>query len=104
MRHYVVEFPGVLLTSFKHTLEGLQQMYKKLEVPFVNLLLPSNSKSSKVDISLPLYARKAGFTFNMNCLRNRDLTMSARRSIGSSELGAHLTLDLTQSAALLNTL
>ncbi|KJZ69945.1 hypothetical protein HIM_10668 [Hirsutella minnesotensis 3608] len=57
----LVEFPGVLLASFKHTLEALQQMYEKPNLPFSDLLAPAESgPSSETALNPPLYARKPG--------------------------------------------
>ncbi|CAM1501439.1 Fc.00g034230.m01.CDS01 [Cosmosporella sp. VM-42] len=61
-RRHLVEFPGVLLDSFKHTLSALQQMHEKPSIPFKAILAPSESSSSKIEIKPPQYARKLGFT------------------------------------------
>ncbi|KND86470.1 NFX1-type zinc finger-containing protein 1 [Tolypocladium ophioglossoides CBS 100239] len=106
LRQCVVEFPGVLLASFKHTLEALQQMYRRPNIPFSDVLAPSEEPSSGTEIELPLYARKAGFTFNLKCLTqdNTEFTMSPRHPLTPEELASRSTLDITQSSALLNAL
>ncbi|RCI12169.1 hypothetical protein L249_0774 [Ophiocordyceps polyrhachis-furcata BCC 54312] len=102
----LVELPGVLLASFKYTLEALQRMYQKPDIPFHKVLEPSGSTSSGGSMNPPLYARAAGFTFTMNCLSHdgRELASSPDRPITPQQLASRSALDLTQSAALLNTL
>ncbi|KAJ4199315.1 hypothetical protein NW759_016141 [Fusarium solani] len=105
-RRYLVEFPGVLLDSFKHTLSALQQMHEKPSIPFKALLASSESSLSEIEIEPPQYARQAGFTFDLSCLTNDNapFTMDPRRPPTPSILTSQSTLDPTQSAALLNTL
>ncbi|RDA95307.1 hypothetical protein CP533_3511 [Ophiocordyceps camponoti-saundersi (nom. inval.)] len=102
----LVEFPGVLLASFKYTLEALQRMYQKPDIPFCKVLEPLESSSSGEDMDPPLYARAAGFTFSMNCLSQdgKEMASSSYHPITPKELESRSQLDLTQSAALLNTL
>lgn len=106
MSRCLVEFPGVLLASFKHTLEGLQQMYRKPDLPFSNLLAPSNDGPAEMDVQPPMYARKAGFLFDLACLGhgNAEFTLSALHPLDPEELASRSTLDPTQSAALISTL
>nr|CEG05411.1 unnamed protein product [Fusarium clavum] len=103
---YLVEFPGVLLDSFKHSLSALQKMHEKPNIPFANLLAPKDDSPSDADIGLPQYARKIGFTFDLSCLTNDNtpLTIDPRSPITPQALSLKSSLDPTQSAALLNTL
>ncbi|KAK2683984.1 DNA2/NAM7 helicase-like, C-terminal [Fusarium oxysporum f. sp. vasinfectum] len=105
-RRHLVEFPGVLLESFKHSLSALQKMHERPIIPFANLLAPKEDSPSDADIELPQYARKAGFAFDLSCLTNGNtpLTLDPRSPIGPETLSLNSSLDLTQSAALLNTL
>lgn len=102
----IVEFPGVVLASFKYTLEGLQRVYEKPDLPFSDLIAPSGSGTPEVSIDPPLYARKATFSFDLACLchGNAQLSDSALKPLDPRELAARSNLDLTQSAALLHTL
>ncbi|KAH0600273.1 hypothetical protein MHUMG1_01269 [Metarhizium humberi] len=103
-RHrYLVEFPGVLLDSFRHTLAALQQMYKHQDIPFSQILAPASDAGAEVVVDPPGYAREPGFSFDLSCLQH-GLLVSPRNLPDSSELAAGSTLDATQSAALLNTL
>ncbi|RBR18872.1 uncharacterized protein FIESC28_05794 [Fusarium coffeatum] len=103
---YLVEFPGVLLDSFKHSLSALQKMHDKPNIPFANLLAPKDDTPSDADIGLPQYARKTGFTFDLSCLTNdkTPLRIDPRSPITPQALSLKSSLDPTQSAALLNTL
>ncbi|KAM4063725.1 AAA domain-containing protein [Hirsutella rhossiliensis] len=104
--HLEVKFPGVILASFKHTLEGLQQMYRKPDLPFSGILAPSHDESPEIDIQPPMYARKPGFSFDLACLShdNAAFAVSAFTPTDPEEVASRSTLDLTQSIALLNTL
>ncbi|RFU80293.1 hypothetical protein TARUN_1969 [Trichoderma arundinaceum] len=103
---YLVEFPGILLASFKHTLDALKQMCQKPNMPFVDLLAPSDVTSAEVNLQPPLYARKAGFEFNIKCITHdeADLVVSPQRPPDPRLVEARTPLDSTQSSALLNTL
>ncbi|KAM0338468.1 hypothetical protein ACHAPU_011301 [Fusarium lateritium] len=105
-RRYLVEFPGVLLDSFKYSLSALQKMHEKPNLPFTNLLAPKEGSSPDVDIELPQYATKPGFTFDLSCITNDNspLTVDPRLPISPQALSLKSSLDPTQSAALLNTL
>lgn len=105
-RRSLIEFLGVLLASFKYTLEGLQQMYRKPDLPFSRLLAPGKDEFSELDIQPPLYARKAGFFYDLACLTydSSSLTVSALRPTDPEVLVSCSTLDPTQSSALLNIL
>ncbi|KAG5661901.1 hypothetical protein KAF25_004140 [Fusarium avenaceum] len=105
-RRYLVEFPGVLLDSFKHSLLALQKIHEKPNLPFTNLLAPKEGSSPDVDIELPQYATKPGFTFDLSCITNGNspLIVDPRSPISPQALSLKSSLDLTQSAALLKTL
>lgn len=105
-RRFLVEFPGVLLDSFKHTLSALQKMHEKPNIPFMNLLAPKEDSSSNTEVDLPQYARKTGFTFDLSCLTDGDspLIVNPRSPISPKTLSLKSSLDPTQSTALLNTL
>ncbi|KAL7946681.1 P-loop containing nucleoside triphosphate hydrolase protein [Trichoderma barbatum] len=91
---YLVEFPGILLASFKHTLDALKQMCQQPKMPFVDLLAPKNATTTDVNLQPPLYARKAGFAFDIKCLTHdkSELLISPQQPLNP------------KSAALLNTL
>lgn len=104
---YLVEFPGVLLASFQHTLEALQKLSQKPDLPFVNLIAPDETvPGEEVHVSPPLFARGPGFEFDLSCLARNDRPFSVNltRMDSADEVSARTGLDSTQSEALLNTL
>ncbi|KAI1414329.1 hypothetical protein F5Y13DRAFT_197779 [Hypoxylon sp. FL1857] len=104
----LVEFPRVLLASFQHTLMALQQMSKRSNVPFDDLLAPAE-REPELNIKVvgpPQYTTKPNFSFDLSCLTN-DKTLlrhSRRAPLDPQILSNHSTLDPTQSSALLDTL
>lgn len=102
-RKFLVEFPGILLDTFKHTLSALQDIYKKPNVPFNDLIAPSPEKKTDVLVQPPLFARRPGFNYKAHCLQ-KGLIISAVGDTEPEELVACSTLDHSQSSAILNTL
>ncbi|KAI0466524.1 hypothetical protein F4859DRAFT_507316 [Xylaria cf. heliscus] len=102
----LVEFPGVLLAAFQHTLEALQRMSKTPDIPFIDLIAPLEHKPGTVDIPPPQYATKPDFYFDLSCLTNdsTQLRFSPAQHLDPQTLMEHSTLDETQSLALLNSL
>lgn len=103
----LVEFPGVLLPSFQYTLEALQELSRKPDLPFTNLIAPDGpSPAQGVNVSPPLFARAPGFSFDLQCLTVDGKTFSVgRENIPAvEEVTSRTSLDPTQSDALLNTL
>lgn len=105
-RRSLVEFPGVLLASFQHTLEALQQMSKAPDVPFIDLIAPVTQKTGTVEIPVPQYATRAGFSFDLTCLTKdgTNLSFSPTQHLDPRALMTNSTLDETQSLALLDSL
>ncbi|XXH00478.1 formate dehydrogenase (NAD+) [Hypoxylon texense] len=104
----LVEFPGVLLPSFQHTLIALQRMSKRSNIPFEDLLVSTEqtSDSGVKMVNPPQYTTKPGFSFDLSCLVDDEAVLhhSPREPLEPQELSSHSTLDFTQSTALLNTL
>ncbi|KAI1269919.1 hypothetical protein F5Y18DRAFT_372009 [Xylariaceae sp. FL1019] len=105
-QHCLIEFPGVLLASFHHTLEALKKMSKSPDIPFIDLIAPKTQAPGIVDIAPPRYATKAGFDFDLKCLTKDDtqLKFSPNQHLSPQILTNHSDLDETQSLALLNSL
>lgn len=105
LRRHLVEFPGVLLASFQHTLTALQQMHHRPNIPFQSLLAPAEG-SAPEEIKAPQYARQFGFAFDLNTItsNNTAYAINPQQPPDPSQLAERSTLDSTQSAALLNTL
>ncbi|KAL7892543.1 hypothetical protein HDV63DRAFT_414622 [Trichoderma sp. SZMC 28014] len=102
----LVEFPGILLASFKHTLDALKEMRQKPHMPFVDLLAPPDDKTTEPRIEPPQYARAAGFAFDLRCLTNdgAELFVSPHHLPDLEAIESRTSLDITQCSALLNTL
>lgn len=106
---YLVEFPGVLLASFKHTLEALQKRSLKPEMPFLDLVAPEApppTHDGELEISAPLFAQAPGFQFDLTCLAQDGQPFSARPGSfpSANEVSSRTGLDNTQAEAFLNTL
>ncbi|KAG5978480.1 hypothetical protein E4U55_006169 [Claviceps digitariae] len=100
---FLVEFPGILLDSFKHTLAALQDIYKRPDVPFSNIIAPPPEAVTDVLVQPPLFARRTGFHYNADCLQP-GLMLSPSSNKGPDELASCSNLDPSQSMAILNTL
>ncbi|KXX75859.1 NFX1-type zinc finger-containing protein 1 [Madurella mycetomatis] len=105
----LIEFPGVLLPSFQHTLEALQQMSKNPRLPFTNLITPDENESEGGQlrsIPPPQYAMKPGFFFDLSCLTKTGshLRSSPRSPLDAADLAQKSSLDRTQAIALLDSL
>ncbi|KAI1090551.1 P-loop containing nucleoside triphosphate hydrolase protein [Rostrohypoxylon terebratum] len=102
----LVEFPGVLLPSFKPTLSALQQISKTLDLPFTNLLAPISDGLTQVTIPPPLYTTKPKFAFDLKCLTSDggNFTFRPKNSPNPRDLSSRSSLDEGQALALLNTL
>ena len=111
----IVEFPGVLLATFVPVLENIQQMQKESRLPFHEWIVPSPSSTSAsnalacLDVPPPLYARKAGFTFNLKpILKNKGdffLNPASTDNLGiQHELKERTSLDKGQCEALVTAL
>ncbi|KAI8630056.1 hypothetical protein F5Y19DRAFT_69978 [Xylariaceae sp. FL1651] len=107
VRRYLIEFPGVMLASFKHTLEALQEMHRKPDIPFTDLIAPSNF-GSEVTIRPPPYSNTPGFAFHLQCLAidNKDIVFSPQRLRPGErdQIATRTSLDATQSAAFIDSL
>ncbi|CCE27699.1 related to ECM32-DNA dependent ATPase/DNA helicase B [Claviceps purpurea 20.1] len=102
-QRFLVEFPGVLLDSFKHTLAALQDLYKRPDVPFSDTIASPPEAAAHVVVQPPLFARRPGFNYDAGCLRT-GLMLSPMNNTDSQELASRTGLDESQSMAVLNTL
>ncbi|KAG6019916.1 hypothetical protein E4U19_006811 [Claviceps sp. Clav32 group G5] len=102
-QRFLVEFPGVLLDSFKHTLVALQDLYKRPDVPFSDTIASPPEAAANVVVQPPLFARRPGFNYDAGCLQT-GLVLSPMNNTDSQELASRTGLDESQSMAVLNTL
>ncbi|KAK7999443.1 hypothetical protein PG990_012043 [Apiospora arundinis] len=101
----LVEFPGVLLPSFQHTLEALQQITQVPRMPFIELIAPDQQQPGVVDVPPPQYATKPDFFFDLSSLTDgTPLQCAPDQPLDPELLSQHSTLDATQSVALLASL
>ena len=106
-RGLLVEFPGVLLTTFVPILENLQSMQRLSRLPFRQWILPGQGTDHS-DIPPPLYARRQNFTFSLKSIlkdSEHDCSLASTASANSSfaidMLEARTMLDRGQCAALI---
>ena len=106
-RGLLVEFPGVLLTTFVPILENLQSMQRLNRLPFRQWILPGQG-TDHFDIPPPLYARSQDFRFSLKCILKDSegdcslaSTASANSSVAIDILEARTMLDRGQCAALI---
>ncbi|KAH0538544.1 hypothetical protein FGG08_004877 [Glutinoglossum americanum] len=105
VRQVLVEFPGVLLPSFRPTLEALQQMSQHPEVPFSELLAPLDGSSYPAlgDLPPPAYSLQHGFRFKLSSIvGGANLVLSPRQRFDIQALKLHSSLDDAQCTALVH--
>lgn len=96
-RQSLVEFPGVLLPSFRPTLQALQKMSRSLDLPFSQFIAPDIQYSGDVDMHAPAYTRKPGFTFNLETLTGGEqLRFAPGKPFDDTTLSKKSTLDRAQ--------
>ncbi|KAI1335495.1 hypothetical protein F5Y15DRAFT_409082 [Xylariaceae sp. FL0016] len=105
-RRCLVEFPGVLLPSFQHTLEALQKMSQNPRMPFSDLIAPRSGGTGSVHVRPPQYSTRAGFKFDLSAITtdHKPFYFSPSHQQGAEDLSQQSSLDPTQAVALLNTL
>ena len=101
----LVEFPGVLLPSFQPTLEALQHMSRRIEVPFSEMLLP-NQGPGPVQTSWPAYATQPHFAFDLSPIvaEGEPLYLRQNDTFDFNGLKERSTLDDAQCKALVGAL
>ncbi|KAL8921443.1 MAG: hypothetical protein Q9172_004035 [Xanthocarpia lactea] len=102
VRISLVEFPGVLLPSFQPTLEALQQMSQRLDLPFTEHLAPQVPEQGAQVTAPPLYAQRQGFAFDLSPLtKGEPLKLSAQRPFDWNAFNNITSLDEAQQAAVI---
>ncbi|OCL03127.1 P-loop containing nucleoside triphosphate hydrolase protein, partial [Glonium stellatum] len=104
---FLVEFPKVLLPSFYPTLQALQSMSGKGDLPFSEILAPtSDSAQARIDIPPPTYTLNQGFRFDLQAVMNmrRRLDLQPSQSFDLDLFRKHSFLDDTQAASLIDAL
>jgi hypothetical protein len=102
----LLEFPGVLLPAFQHTLEALQHMTLSEDLPFAELLAPTVDIQQGTEVEAPAYTKRQGFSFDLSTLSTKDetITLDVNSPMDADVLSAQTTLDRAQAEALISTL
>ena len=108
-RQALVEFPGVLVPSFRPTLQALQLMSRSLDIPFSDYLAPVGTTAATpagvAEILPPEYALGRGFQFDLSSITNGiPLKMSPQERFDFHSLDSNSSLDSAQSNALVSAL
>ena len=103
IRQSLVEFPGVLLPSFQPTLQALQNMSRKLDLPFAEIIAPDSQTSTAV-FKPPVYTAKKGFGFNLEILAGVPLTLIPGQPFDYAKLEDGSSLDEAQQFAVVKAL
>lgn len=101
----LVEFPGILLPSFKPTLEALQTMSQSLDLPFQHLIAPDKGIVENITLEPPAYSRRPGFTYDISPLTGDEpLTFNPGQPFDHEKLEGTTLLDQAQQASALHAL
>ncbi|QDS72075.1 hypothetical protein FKW77_003074 [Venturia effusa] len=103
----LVEFPGILLPSFKPTLLALKQMKQSGDLPLSQMIIPSAIvDDEQAQITPPAYTQKRGFQFNLKCIMHddSDLFLTPGQPFDIQKLRQGSLLDDAQAKALVDTL
>jgi hypothetical protein len=102
----LLEFPGVLLPAFQHTLEALQHMTLSKDLPFAELLAPTADSQHGTEVEAPAYTKRQGFSFDLSTLstKHETITLDVSSPMDADVLSAQTTLDRAQAEALISTL
>lgn len=66
----LIDFPGLILATFKPVLENLQRMLLSCELPFREWIIPGQygTKITTAKVPPPKYARRPGFAFSLHSI------------------------------------
>ncbi|KAJ2898170.1 P-loop containing nucleoside triphosphate hydrolase protein [Zalerion maritima] len=105
-RRSLVEFPGILLDSFKPVLEALKAQYSAMDLPFAPVLAPMPGDKPDSPVEPPLYALRPGFVFDLTpiCKPGTSMQYSPLQVPDIAGLCERTTLDESQARALFNSL
>ncbi|KAF2718114.1 hypothetical protein K431DRAFT_275483 [Polychaeton citri CBS 116435] len=100
----LLEFPGIVLPAFMHTLAALQQMSSTKDLPFPDMLVPTDESDQCIPhMTLPAYAQKRGFQYDASALSTDEepLVIDPESPMTSDALSKSTGLDRTQAEALI---
>ncbi|KAL8689201.1 MAG: hypothetical protein Q9224_004695, partial [Gallowayella concinna] len=105
VRMSLVEFPGVLLPTFQPTLQALQNMSQRLDLPFADYLAPEDEGAGTRSIPPPLYTQRKDFVLDLSPLTGGEpLTLSTQQPFDRETFNDYTNLDEAQQTAVLHAL
>jgi hypothetical protein len=102
----LLEFPGLQLPAFQHTLEAIQQMSLSNNLPFAGILASTADDQQNMEVERPAYTKRRGFKFDLSTLSTQTDTMvlDVSSPMEATVLGAQTNLDDSQADALISSL
>ncbi|KAL8676499.1 MAG: hypothetical protein Q9186_006983 [Xanthomendoza sp. 1 TL-2023] len=105
VRMSLVEFPGILLPTFQPTLQALQNMSHRLDLPFADYLAPEDEGAGTGSIPPPLYTQRKDFVLDLSPLTGGEpLTLSTQQPFDRETFNDYTNLDEAQQTAVLHAL
>lgn len=105
VRMSLVEFPGVLLPTFQPTLQALQGMSKRLDLPFADYLAPQGAEIGTRNVPPPLYLQREDFVLDLSPLTDGEpLTLSTQQPFDRETFNECTSLDEAQQTAVFHAL
>lgn len=99
------EFPGVLLPSFYPTLKALQKMSITLDLPFADVIAPTETNLGITNVGPAPYAMTPGFKFDLKSIvGNEHLELSVADRFDFATFAANSSLDEAQQTAVVDAL
>ncbi|ORY02657.1 hypothetical protein BCR34DRAFT_521231 [Clohesyomyces aquaticus] len=102
----LLEFPKILLQTFQPTLVAIREMFEATEIPFADLLAPSEIASDLMEVGLPNYTKQRDFQFDLSCLltNGQSLALSPGVAFNTKALTTKSTLDYKQAETVVQSL
>jgi len=102
----IIEFPGLLLASFRPTLQALQAMSAANDMPFAEILAPESASTDEYQTISPPSYTLGKFRYSLTSLvgENSALSLATSAEFDTSELQKQSTLDPAQARALVSAL
>ncbi|GAB7354884.1 hypothetical protein MBLNU459_g5523t2 [Dothideomycetes sp. NU459] len=107
----IVEFPRVLLPFFQPTLQAMQRIVERADIPFSDILAPVPSyvnSDRKIEVGPPTFATKPGFRYDLSSITSSKEHLYFSRTDSIEHTAALLaqksTLDLGQAEAVVASL
>ncbi|RBR18272.1 hypothetical protein FVER53590_00185 [Fusarium verticillioides] len=90
----LVDFNGVIPDTFMPILKNLQKIKRENHIAFHNWILPTSGENNRMPP--PLYARKAGFVFPLNCIaKDKDVKLDLDPSLALKDIDLKKIEDAT---------